>query len=118
MKRLAPYKVYALGADGSRSSLQAHGIVVELRPGIEVEVEFAPHPNFAGHLVLTTPATPRMEAEYRAGNIDDFSVIFGAANVLHVLVERRRRSDTPVAKTKGAVAKTKGKSRRPRSKRG
>jgi hypothetical protein len=33
----SPYKAYALDADGKRTPLRTHGIVVELRPGIEVE---------------------------------------------------------------------------------
>lgn len=98
MKRRAPYKVYVLASDGSRSPFAARRLVVELRPGIEVEIELDPHPNHAGHLILSTPATSRMEAEYRSGNIDDFSVIFGATNVLHVLVKRRRNRPQPSAK--------------------
>jgi hypothetical protein len=32
-----------------------------------------------------------MERIYEAGHADDFAVFFGASNVLHVLVERRKR---------------------------
>jgi hypothetical protein len=86
-----PYKAYALGANGARQPLDAHGIVIELRPGIEVEMELAPHPGFAGHLILFTPPRSRMKRLYDAGKVDDFAVVFGGSNVLHVLVERRIR---------------------------
>jgi hypothetical protein len=86
-----PYKAYALRADGTRRPLDAHGIVVELRPGIEVELDLAPHPAFAGHLTLLTPPSRRMKRLYDEGKVDDFAVLFGASNVLHVLVERRIR---------------------------
>ena len=86
-----PYKAYALGANGARRPIDAHGIVIELRPGIEVEMDLAPHPGFAGHLILSTPPRPRMKRLYDAGKVDDFAVVFGGSNVLHVLVERRIR---------------------------
>jgi hypothetical protein len=84
-----PYKAYALAADGTRPPLDAHGIVVELRPGIEVEIDFAPHPAFAGQLTMLTPPPPEMERAQKRGLFDNFAVFFGGANVLHVWVERR-----------------------------
>lgn len=89
-----PYKAYALRANGSRVPLDAHGIIVELAPGIEVEIDFAPHPGFAGELTLMTPPPPRMKRLYDEGKVDDFAVSFGASNVLHVWVERRIRRPT------------------------
>jgi hypothetical protein len=88
--RVAPYKAYALQADGSREPIGARSVVVEIGPDVEIEIELAPHPRFAGHLVLYTPATSRMKRAYRSGKVDDFAVVFGASNVLHVVVERRR----------------------------
>ena len=89
-ERIAPpYKVHALRADGVRVPLDAHGLVVELAPGIEVEIDFAPHPGFRGHLVMFTPPPRRMKRIFDQGKVDDFAVIFGASNVLHVFVERR-----------------------------
>ena len=99
-----PYKAYALRANGSRVPLEAHGIIVELAPGIEVEIVLAPHPGFAGHLSLLTPPPPRMKRLYDEGKVDDFAVYFGASNVLHVWVERRirrpTRASTPASKRK------------------
>lgn len=89
--RLPPYRVFALDANGHKRPLEAHGVVIEIRPGVEVEVDFAPHPNFAGQLVLFTPAIARMERLQRNGVLDDFVVVFGGSNVLHVAVERRVR---------------------------
>jgi hypothetical protein len=84
-----PYKAYSLDADGTRRPLEVHGVVIELRPGIEIEINFAPHPNLRGHLTMCTPPAAQMERAYDEGMIDDFAVMFGASNVLHVWVERR-----------------------------
>jgi hypothetical protein len=90
-----PYRAYALDADGTRTPLEAHGLVVELRPGIEVEIDFAPHPSFAGRLTMYTPPTTQMRQVQEQGILDDFTVVFGAQNVLHVWVERRVTSRRP-----------------------
>jgi hypothetical protein len=90
-----PYKAYALDAEGKRRPLRAHGIVVELRPGIEVEIDFAPHLGFAGQLCMLTPPPREMERTQAKGILDDFAVGFGGANVLHVWVERRITDHAP-----------------------
>ena len=87
-----PYRAYTLLADGTRQPLEAHGVVVELRPGIEVEIDFAPHPGCEGQLVMLTPPPPEMGRVQKQGIFDDFVTFFGGSNVLHVWVERRDRS--------------------------
>jgi hypothetical protein len=91
-RRLPSYAAYVVGLDGRRHRVTGQSIVVELQPGIEVEMDLAPHPNFAGQLVLFTPPAQRAQSLYQQGVVDDFAVVFGASNVLHVLVERRTRA--------------------------
>jgi hypothetical protein len=52
--RIRPYKVYALGPDGSRSRIQAHELVLERPLGIDLEINLAPHPNFRGLVTFST----------------------------------------------------------------
>jgi hypothetical protein len=84
-----PYKVFVLGKNGKREPLEARALVVELQPGIEVELNLAPHPGFAGDLILLTPPTRRMQTLYKQGKVDSFETSFGGENVLHVRVVRR-----------------------------
>ena len=114
--RIDPYRAFALGPDGTRQPLAAHAVIVEVRPGIEIEINFAPHPNFAGRLVMLTPRRSRMRRLQEAGKMDDFAVVFGGSNVLHVLVERRIRSpENPEIKPKQAQGATEGSPRRRRT---
>ena len=93
-----PYRVFVLRPNGGRQPLDAQSIIVELQPGIEVEIDLAPHPNFAGNLIISTPPTQHMKRLYEAGKVDSFAVVFGAANVLHVKVERRIRARKAAAR--------------------
>jgi hypothetical protein len=98
-KRLhPPHKLYVLRADGRRERIQAKQLIIELADGIEIEVDLAPHFNFAGQLVLFASPTAEMERLYDEGKSDAFSVVFGGANVLHVLVDRHLVAPKPAAK--------------------
>jgi hypothetical protein len=110
-----PYRAYALLADGSRRPLEAHGVIVELRPGIEVEIDLAPHPGWRGQLVMLTPPPPEMERVQKQGIFDDFVTFFGGSNVLHVWVERRDRSAQASPAPAPAVRPRKPKRRRKNS---
>ena len=97
-KRCQPYKLFVLGSNGSRTRIEAKDLIVELRPGVEVQIDLAPHPNFEGELVLETAPQRYMQRRYEAGFNDTFATIFGAANVLHVMVERRIRGARKASK--------------------
>lgn len=84
-----PYRVHAVDADDRRTPLEAHGVVVELGGGKEVWIDFAPHPAWAGELVMMTPSPENGVAFWTAGKSDTFEVAAGASNVLHVRVTRR-----------------------------
>ena len=114
-----PYRVYAVRADGTRAKtpLAVYGLIVELKPGIEIEIDFAPHPNFAGDLTMFAAPTAKMARLQDSGKLDDFTVRFGAANVLHVEVNRRVVEPKPkrpkkAAASRGAAPKHRGGSRR------
>lgn len=84
-----PHKLYVLHADGRRKRVRARQLIIELEEGIEIEVDLAPHPNNAGQLVLFASPTARMEQLHAEGKVDSFNVVFAAANVLTVFVDRR-----------------------------
>ena len=95
-----PHKMYVLPANGRRERIKARQLIIELGKGIEIEVDLAPHPNFAGQLVLFAAPTAQMEQLYDEGTVDDFNVAFGGPNVLHVFVNRRlvpAAGATPIA---------------------
>lgn len=95
VRRDPPYRAYRILANGSREPIEAaYSVVVELKPGVEVEIMLAPHPGFDGHLVLMTPPIARMAELHDAGRRDDFAILFGASNVLHVAVDRRQASSS------------------------
>ena len=39
-----PYKTYLVSDDGTRTRVDAHRIVIELGPDVELALELAPHP--------------------------------------------------------------------------
>src|SRR5262249_33740418 len=83
-----PYKAYLLSADGSRTPVTAHGIVIELGPDLEVELDLAPHPNHAGGLAITTGPERTLADREKSGFSSSLLVRPGACNVIHVFLER------------------------------
>jgi len=91
--RAQSLRVYDVSSKtGARRKLDVDRLVLELRPGVEVEIPLAPHPNFAGQLNVVCPPFDQMKSRYAAGEADSFAVFYGAENILHVMVERRKRS--------------------------
>lgn len=89
-KKARPYNVYGVSAtSGVRRKLDLESMTVEVSPGIEVEIKFSA--SGLGELVMLCPPSAEMRSRYDAGFADSFVVVFGAANVLHVMVETQRR---------------------------
>jgi hypothetical protein len=82
-----PYKAYAVSADGNRTPLDAHSIVVELGAGAELELDLAPHPNFDGELSIRAGPEQSLEHMQQTGSYPSLVVRAGAANALLVSVE-------------------------------
>lgn len=80
-----PYKAYAVAADGSRTPLNVHSIVVELSAGAELELDLAPHPDFDGELSIR--AGPEQTFEEMEKSFPSLVVRASAANVILVSVE-------------------------------
>lgn len=78
-----PYRLHLVAADGTRTPAATHGVVIELGPGREVELDLAPHPHHATGLPIT--ACPAEERDIASALV----VRLGAANVIHLPVERR-----------------------------
>jgi hypothetical protein len=84
-RREPPYRAYAVSKGGSRAPISANEIHVELGPGLEIQIGLVPHPNHRGGLPL------------RAGRLDEtsrgvfsgFLIVPGAANVIHLYVQRQ-----------------------------
>ncbi len=83
-----PYKAYLVAADGTRTPVDAHGIVIEFGPNLELELDLAPHPNHAGGLPIHA-GPERTLAELESSGFSSSLVVRpGASNVIHVFVER------------------------------
>jgi hypothetical protein len=76
---------------GERRELNIRHLIIELRKGVEVEIDLSPHPRFAEQLTLFCPPRAQMGERHEAGKIDSFATRAGAANVLHVSVETHTR---------------------------
>jgi hypothetical protein len=83
-----PYKAYLVAPDGTKTPVVAHGIVIELGPNLELELDLAPHPNHAGGLPIRAGPERTLAELENSGFSSSLVVRPGASNVIHVLVER------------------------------
>lgn len=91
-RRERSLRVYDVSSKtGVRRELDLDRLVIGLRPGVEVEIDLSPHPRFAGQVNLLCPPFDKMKSRYEGGDVDSFAVFFGGENVLHVMVETRKR---------------------------
>lgn len=104
-----PYRVRAVGKSGEpRELTDCTSLLVEVRPGVELEIDLQPHGNFRGELILLVPPASDMERLYAAGTVDRFAITAGAANVLHVHVERHVRKRPAPRRRRPAPARMRG----------
>lgn len=87
-RRSPPYRVYSLAADGTRRPIVAHGIIIRIRRGIEIELPLAPDLVWKGDLCLITPPFDKMKAAVEAGLLDSMHVRYSSPNIVHLSVER------------------------------
>lgn len=53
-RRCAPYTTYAIGDNGERTRLRAHGLVLERPMGVDLAIDIAPPPTLRGHVGFST----------------------------------------------------------------
>jgi len=83
------HKAYVVGADGSKTPLAGRAIVIELGPDLEIEVDLAAHPAFAG-VTIYAGRMKRMEKVPTGPFFSSRLIVHpSAANVIGVSVERR-----------------------------
>src|SRR5579863_2109566 len=77
-KRTLLGHVYAVDARGEKTAISARSFAVEVGRGLELKVDLAPHAPWAQHVHIQTFDGP-------------LALFLGAANVVHVSVERAAR---------------------------
>ncbi|MGL4204578.1 MAG: hypothetical protein ACRCRW_00380 [Aeromonadaceae bacterium] len=79
------YQAYLLDESGQRIPVQAAGLVIELAPGKELQLDLQGHPNHVG--ALTIRAGSELDAGNHGGELSLIVVRPGAANLVHLDVE-------------------------------
>ena len=86
-RRDTPYKAYLVSAEGLRTPVEAHEIVIQLAPDKELAFDLAPHPNHHGLPVTAGPEQTLTEIR-KSGFASQPVIRPGAGNVAHLFVER------------------------------
>lgn len=89
MKDLKQYPAFIIAEDGSRYSIEATSIIIQLE---EEEIEISlipPHPVFKGKLTLTTGSAIQGRKQER-GSGTQFVIEPGASNVIHITPKKNR----------------------------
>jgi hypothetical protein len=68
LPRIRPYKTFVIAADGARTRLDAHEIVLERPVGVDLEINLAPHPGFRGSVSFSTFRGSGIILEPESGN--------------------------------------------------
>lgn len=92
-QRIRTYKVTAVDRRGRVTPIDATSLVIEISPGVEIELQLSTH--FKDELVLNTPSLATMASS--PGTVGEFGITFGGANFVHLSVtkpggsQRRKR---------------------------
>src|SRR5262245_35940695 len=84
-----PYRAYLVSADGKKTPVHAHGIVIELGQDLELELDLAPHPNQPVGCLAVCAGPERTLADFeRSGHCSSLVIRPAAGNTIHLFVER------------------------------
>lgn len=85
---LRPYRTWLVGHDGARKRIEANSVIVELSPGLEVELRLNPNRDVRGALLLMTPPFGEADELWRQGIVQTLASVFPGAGGARIWIER------------------------------